>query len=118
MRLNSTDRISTPSLRERIETTKSPAILTTLLLLVMSCGCGEGLNVATPTLGSEPGSDLNNPVLREKLRAVTQKAMESKLSQLFSTFSQDRLSREYDPSDWAIGPFARIDRLTFEKKSQ
>jgi hypothetical protein len=97
---------------------KRPAILTTLLLLVMSCGCGEGLNVVSPTLGSEPGSDSDNPVLREKLRAVTQKAMESKLSPLFATFSQDRLSREYDPSDWAIGPFARIDRLIFEKKSQ
>lgn len=60
---------------------------------------------------------MNNNRLRESLRAVTEQAKAATLSPFFQTLSQERLSREYDPCDWAIGPFERIDRLTFEKKS-
>ena len=61
---------------------------------------------------------MNGPLQKDKLREVYLRAREAKLSPLFQTLSSDRLSREYDPCEWAIGPFERIERLTFSKQSQ
>jgi beta-1,2-mannosidase len=55
---------------------------------------------------------------KERLRESYRLSREAKLSPLFLTLSSDRLSQEYDPCDWAIGPFERIDRLAFRKPSQ
>lgn len=56
--------------------------------------------------------------LRQFLLETTLAARDSKLSPFFQTLSADRFSREYDPCDWAIGPFERIDSLTYEKVAQ
>jgi hypothetical protein len=61
---------------------------------------------------------MENDKLRSELLDATQKASESHMPAYFETFSRDRLSKEYDPCDWAIGPFERIDALTFEMKTQ
>jgi beta-1,2-mannosidase len=61
---------------------------------------------------------VGGPLQRDRLREVYLRAREAKLSPLFQTLSSDRLSRDYDPCDWAIGPFERVDRLAFRKVSQ
>jgi len=61
---------------------------------------------------------MENDSLKKRLITITENANIAEMSAYFQTFPQDRLSREYDPCDWAIGPFERIDDLTFEKKSQ
>jgi hypothetical protein len=60
----------------------------------------------------------NNESLRDSLRAATRAAESAVLSDHFKTLSSERLSKEYGPSPWAIGPFERLDHLTFEKTSR
>ena len=61
---------------------------------------------------------MNNEQFRQTLLETSRAAKESALSPFFQTLSSDRLAKEYDPCDWAIGPFERLDHLTYEKKAE
>jgi beta-1,2-mannosidase len=61
---------------------------------------------------------MDNDQFRQTLLETSRAAKESRLSPFFQTLSSDRFAKEYDPCDWAIGPFERLDHLTYEKKSQ
>jgi len=67
---------------------------------------------------SEERAPANHESFRESLRAVTRAAEKAVLSDYFRTLSCERLSKEYAPCPWAIGPFERLDHLTFEKTSR
>jgi hypothetical protein len=56
--------------------------------------------------------------IRQALIEVTRGAETSRLSPFFDTLSEERLSKEYDPCEWAIGPFERIEELTYEKTAR
>ena len=68
------------------------------------------------THGGEGSSD--SGALRETIRRVTREAERAGLSDYFKTLSSERLSQEHGTSSWAIGPFERLDDLTFEKNSR
>ena len=61
---------------------------------------------------------MDDQQLRQSLVAATRAAEKAELSPFFQTLSSDRFAREYDPCDWAIGPFERLDHLTYEKTTR
>jgi len=61
---------------------------------------------------------MKNQQFRQILLKTTREAEKSTLSPFFQTLSSNRFAKEYDTCEWAIGPFDRIDHLTYEKKTQ
>lgn len=59
-----------------------------------------------------------NEDVRNSILKTTIDAKKSKLSEYFKTLSSDRFAKEYDVGkDWIVGPFEKVEELTYHKKS-